>query len=266
VKKIVFGINIMVKAEFDPRPEDNITVNYKQDAEGTLGVWKINGVTIATAKILGELDMSSKITVSALAHLIVTTKSIKGIDNTKVTQFTQEPFELSGDPSHLLSAISIGTAVAAHLSSTVLDTESPSTLTCPTTINLKGVADYADLTQSLDVRAEEVSPNVYTFIGRDNKNNIEVKLASLEFMAEDAVAKTLQTVATKSQGSAVIKFNGATESYDKSNTSSIAVLTSPIRAAILGVCAGSLQSVHSSTKYTSDSVTVIKISNFVQKA
>uniref|UniRef100_A0A6C0LF51 Uncharacterized protein n=1 Tax=viral metagenome TaxID=1070528 RepID=A0A6C0LF51_9ZZZZ len=102
----------MVKAE-------DITVSYDQDEEGTLGVWKINGVTIATAKIFGKTNTSSKITVSALAHLIVTTKSIKGIDNTKVTQFTQEPFELSGDPSHVLSAISIGTAVAAHLSSTV---------------------------------------------------------------------------------------------------------------------------------------------------
>lgn len=257
----------MVKAEIDPRPEDNITVNYKQDATGTLVCWeRKNGVCVMTAKILGELDMSSKTTASAIATLSVTPKSINSIDNTKVTQFSQQPIELSGKPSHVLSAISIGTAIAAHLSPIVSDTESPSTLTCPTTINLKSADDYVDLTQSLDVRAEEVSPKVYTFTGNDNKTKKEMKLASLEFMADDFAAETVHSVAIKAQGSAVIKINGATDSYDKTNTASIAVFTTPIRASMLGVVAGALQSLHSGTKHASDSVSVIKPSNFVQKA
>uniref|UniRef100_A0A6C0LC80 Uncharacterized protein n=1 Tax=viral metagenome TaxID=1070528 RepID=A0A6C0LC80_9ZZZZ len=107
---------------------------------------------------------------------------------------------------------------------------------------------------------------MYQFVGYNKKINKVVNLGSVNFMADGVAAESIQTVATKSQGSAVKKNNGKTESYDKTNTASLAVLTTPTKSAILGLFAGTFQSVQSDTAHSSNSVTVLKSSNLVQKA
>lgn len=212
--------------------------------------------------VFGGGQAGTDITASAITNLTVTSKAKRDVDNTTISTYNQVPIMFQGtNPVLALSAVTIGSCVAAHLDAKNLNTEALATYTGPTTVNMDG-EDHQTATEPLDVAVEQISTNVFRYRGKIlgiNKQQEEIELGTLTFLSNnDIIPQSNISTAIKTQSEGVTLYANETASYDITGTSSNAVLATPIQSGIIGAISAIFSGNHNGFRQASKSVNVIK--------